>query len=49
LSLLNYIFQIKNIFEENYKHNKMDEEIQQLMEELILRRTQEKDYKSLED
>lgn len=27
----------------------MDEEIQQLMEELIMRRTKEKDYQSLED
>lgn len=27
----------------------MDEEIQQLMEELIMRRTQEKDFRSLED
>jgi hypothetical protein len=27
----------------------MDEEIQRLMEELIMRRTQEKDFKSLED
>lgn len=27
----------------------MDEEIQRLMEELIMRRTQEKDFRSLED
>ena len=27
----------------------MDEEIQNLMEELIMRRTQERDYQSLED
>ena len=27
----------------------MDEEIQSLMQELLLRRTQEKDFKSLED